>query len=178
VTLPSGRFKLLTSPAWTGSRPVSKTTGIVVVAAFAASPAAALPGAAITVTRRRTRSGCQCWQSVGLTISPNKFDCDIATLVKAHRAEALAECGQTGRISIGIFTTQISDNRHRLLCAHTNGPNRRAPDQSDEIAPPHRRPLRTRHRTNPDLYSKRGRARPMSALGQKQTCAAQNGMSA
>jgi len=32
--LPPGRFQLVTSPSWTGSVPVPKTMGIVVVAAW------------------------------------------------------------------------------------------------------------------------------------------------
>ena len=41
VTLPPGRLRLATRPCWTGSPPVTKTMGIVVVAAFAASAAGA-----------------------------------------------------------------------------------------------------------------------------------------
>jgi hypothetical protein len=55
VTLPPGRLRLATRPILTGSSPVAKTTGIVVVAAFAASDEA-LPPAMITATWRRTRS--------------------------------------------------------------------------------------------------------------------------
>ena len=50
VTLPPGRLRLATSPIWTGSAAVSKTIGIVVVDAFAAS-AAGVPYVAITATR-------------------------------------------------------------------------------------------------------------------------------
>ena len=49
VTLPPGRFRLATRPSWTGSEPTSKTTGMVVIAAFAASAAGVLV-AAITAT--------------------------------------------------------------------------------------------------------------------------------
>ena len=56
VTLPPGRLRLATSPTLTGSTPVLKTTGIVVVAALAASDPCALPGVAMTATRRRTKS--------------------------------------------------------------------------------------------------------------------------
>ena len=49
VTLPPGRFRLATKPSLIGSPPISKTMGIVVVAAFAASAAGVLV-AAITVT--------------------------------------------------------------------------------------------------------------------------------
>jgi len=43
VILPPGRLKLAISPALTGSAPLTKTIGIVDVAAFAASPAAGPP---------------------------------------------------------------------------------------------------------------------------------------
>src|SRR5262249_52832809 len=56
VRLPPGRFRLVTRPAWTGSLPVPKTIGIVLVAALASITAAVLCGATITATRRRTRS--------------------------------------------------------------------------------------------------------------------------
>jgi hypothetical protein len=36
---PSGRLRLVTRPNTTGALPIAKTIGIVVVAAFAASPA-------------------------------------------------------------------------------------------------------------------------------------------
>src|SRR5215510_1880878 len=49
VTLPPGRFRVGTSPAATGSAPIAKMMGVVVVVAFAASAAAVLPGVAITV---------------------------------------------------------------------------------------------------------------------------------
>ena len=50
VRLPPGRFRLETRPAATGSAPIEKTMGIVVVAAFAASAGWVPPAAAITVT--------------------------------------------------------------------------------------------------------------------------------
>jgi hypothetical protein len=52
--LPPGRAKLSTMPRSTGSEPVTKTIGIVAVAAFAASTEP--PDAAITATCRFTRS--------------------------------------------------------------------------------------------------------------------------
>jgi hypothetical protein len=56
VRLPPGRARLATSPASTGSTPLVKTTGIVAVAAFAASAETIPPVVAITLTGRRTRS--------------------------------------------------------------------------------------------------------------------------
>src|SRR5262245_54231427 len=51
VTFPPGRARLATSPSLTGSAPVRKAIGIVVVAALAASAAEVLV-AAITATGR------------------------------------------------------------------------------------------------------------------------------
>jgi len=56
VTLPPGRLRLDTRPSLTASPPIEKTIGMVAVVALAASGAAALWIATITVTRWRTRS--------------------------------------------------------------------------------------------------------------------------
>jgi hypothetical protein len=56
VTLPPGWRTLLTSPTFTGSAPVTNTTGMVVVAFLAAKFDGGPPGAAITRTLRRTSS--------------------------------------------------------------------------------------------------------------------------
>ena len=55
VAFAPGRLRLTTRPNATGSPPVVKTIGMVVVAAFAASAAGVL-AATSTATRRRTRS--------------------------------------------------------------------------------------------------------------------------
>ena len=56
VMLPPGLFMLATSPSAIGLPAVTKTIGIVVVAAFAASAGGVPATAAITVTLRRIRS--------------------------------------------------------------------------------------------------------------------------
>jgi hypothetical protein len=56
VMLPSGRLRLATRPAFTGSAPTSNTIGIVEVAAFAARAETVPPAAKMTSTFRRTRS--------------------------------------------------------------------------------------------------------------------------
>ena len=56
VTLPPGRLRLATSPSLTGSPPMMKTTGMVEVAALAASAGAEPPTARITATCRRASS--------------------------------------------------------------------------------------------------------------------------
>ena len=58
VRLPPGRAKLETKPSLTGSLPVAKTMAIVVVAALAAR-AEGVSIAAMTATRRRTRSAAK-----------------------------------------------------------------------------------------------------------------------
>jgi hypothetical protein len=55
VRFAPGLLRLATRPNATGSPPETKTIGMVAVAAFAAKAAVVLP-AAITATRRRTRS--------------------------------------------------------------------------------------------------------------------------
>ena len=55
VRFPPGRLRLVTSPCSTGSLPVTKTIGIVDVAALAGNPVG-VPVAAIRSTLRRTRS--------------------------------------------------------------------------------------------------------------------------
>jgi hypothetical protein len=54
VTLPSGRLRLATSPCATGSPPVAKTIGTVVVAALTGMAAIVSP--TITANRRPSRS--------------------------------------------------------------------------------------------------------------------------
>jgi hypothetical protein len=56
VMLPPGRLRLATSPSATGSPPMVKTMGSVVVARLAASAAGSPPVDAITATWRCTRS--------------------------------------------------------------------------------------------------------------------------
>ena len=59
VRLPPGRLRLATKPAATGSKPVTKTTGIVVVAAFAAWIEMSPPIVTMTSTRRLTKSAAK-----------------------------------------------------------------------------------------------------------------------
>src|ERR1700733_6070359 len=54
--LPSGRLRLATTPALIGSEPMTKTIGMVVVAALAASAGGMPPAVAMTETLRPTRS--------------------------------------------------------------------------------------------------------------------------
>ena len=56
ITLPPGRLRLATRPSFMGSLPVSKTIGMVRVAALAASAEGSPPVAAITTTCRLIKS--------------------------------------------------------------------------------------------------------------------------
>ena len=56
VRFASGRLMLVTKPFSTASPPDTKTTGMVEVAALAASVGKTPPKVAITATRRRTKS--------------------------------------------------------------------------------------------------------------------------
>ena len=91
MALPPGRLKLATRPSFTGSPPVTKTMGIVVVAALAASAERVFPK--IRATWRRTRSAARAGNRSGLIFRPAKFDRDVLTLDKACFLQALAERG-------------------------------------------------------------------------------------
>ena len=65
VTLPPGRLRLATRPSLTGSPPVTKTIGTVVVAALAARAEGVLP--TITATCRRSKVRHQSRQPIRLT---------------------------------------------------------------------------------------------------------------
>src|SRR5262249_12730738 len=76
VRLPPGRLRLVTRPAWTGSMPVSRTIGIVVVGAFAASAQGPSP-ATSTVICRPNQFRRQRWQAIVFTLGPTVFDRDV-----------------------------------------------------------------------------------------------------
>ena len=67
--------KVKDRPSWTGSPPVSKTIGIVVVAAFAASAARVLV-AAITATLLTNQISYHCRQPIGTALCQEVFDHD------------------------------------------------------------------------------------------------------
>src|SRR5262245_42212348 len=92
VRLPPGRLRLVTSPTSTGSNPIMKTIGIVVVVAFAAG-AEGLPIAAIT-NMMADQIGRQCWQSIVLVICPAVFDRDVLALDIASLFQTPTERGQ------------------------------------------------------------------------------------
>src|SRR5262249_8077483 len=113
-----------------------------------------------------------------MTLGPAECDVDIAALDIACLAETLAKRGLDGRGLTGRAGADKTDHRGRLLSVNCERPRcRRAADESNEFTPPHCRPqLRTRHRSGSNRDA--GRPSAMSALGQKQTCALHQPMSA
>ena len=101
VTLPPGRLRLATRPSLTGSSPVAKTIGIVVVAALAASAAGVLPPVDDHGHLAADQIGRQRRQPVVLALRPAIFDRDVAALDVAGsrsgpggtRPRACANCG-------------------------------------------------------------------------------------
>jgi hypothetical protein len=94
VRLPPGRFRLTTSPYSTGSTPLEKTIGTVLVAAFAAS--AETPGdAKITAAWRLNQVGRQRREAIVPAFRPAVFDRYVPALDKAGLAQALAKRTQT-----------------------------------------------------------------------------------
>src|SRR5215831_6261781 len=96
-----GRLRLWTRPIWTGSIPVTKTIGIVVVAAFAASAEAEPPTVTITEGLRLTSSVASAGNSIVLTPAPSILDCYVLTLGVAGLLQTLVECCQGAWIGFG-----------------------------------------------------------------------------
>src|SRR6516162_11827261 len=128
VTLLPGRLRLATRPSLTGSPPVTKTIGIVVVAALA-TIAEGTSCAAITVTwrtRSAARSGSRSYWSCAQRYS-------IADV--AGFTNALPECGQITCTISKRRAAEETDHRHRrLLRACRERPSRRAAEKCDEVA--------------------------------------------
>ena len=94
MTLPPGRLRLETSPILIGSAPVLNTTGMVVVAFFAARLDGGPPTAAMTLTLRRTRSAAS---SGNRSVLPSAQRYSMATFWPSTIAalfEALPKRGQ------------------------------------------------------------------------------------
>ncbi len=138
VRLPSGRFMLPTSPSSTGSPPIQKMIGIVNVAAFAASVAGVLPSAAITVTRRRTRSAASAGNR-SFCPSAQRYSIATSACDVARFAQALVERAHTTRPQVRRFAAEQPNHRHReLLRTRSKRPrSRRTAKKRDELAPSH-----------------------------------------
>ena len=114
VRLPPGRFRLATSPSATGSTAVTKTIGMVLVAAFAAN-APGLTGLGDHGDLPADQIGRQRRQPIVLLLRPAIFDRDIAALDKAGVTQALAEPGQPAGVAVGGRAAEVADHRHRRL---------------------------------------------------------------
>ena len=134
VTLPPGRLRLATSPTRTGSPPVTKTIGTVVVAALAASAAGVLPTIRATCRRRSPPPEAATGQ---FDPPPAVLDRDVLALDEACFLQALAECSHAVRLAGERSTAEKPHHRHRrLLRARRERPRRRrAAEQRDELAP-------------------------------------------
>jgi hypothetical protein len=112
---------------------VEKTIGTVVVAAFAASVAAALPGVAMTVTPAAKEIGHQIGHQVEATFRPPVFDRDGLTFNIAGFIQTLAKRGHSPIIGRSTGADQ-PDHRHaRLLRTRSKRPRRRTAEQGDEL---------------------------------------------
>ena len=83
VELPPGWLRLATSPSLTGSPPVLKTIGIVVVAALAASADVLPPVETRTAIPRLTRSAASVGSRSYLTLCPAEFNRHVLALDKS-----------------------------------------------------------------------------------------------
>src|SRR5262245_56401529 len=153
VMLPPGRFRLATRPSWTGSKPMLKTIGIVVVAALAASAVAELRGVAMTAPAAY-EIGHQFRNSGKVVLCPAVFNCYVLTLDVAGFTQSFAERCQQTRHRLWRIRMDISDDGNGWLPrARRERPKKRrrdrgAADKRDELAALHSITLSAR-RTRP-----------------------------
>src|SRR5262249_15946713 len=132
VTLPPGRLRLVTRPAWTGSAAVPKTIGMVAVAALAANAAALSAGAARTATWRRIRSAANSG-SRSRSLLAQRYS--IATL-RPGFGQAATEGRHPRCRLLGRTSKERTDHRHRLLLrARRERPRRRAAERGQQLPP-------------------------------------------
>src|SRR5262249_57846517 len=136
--IPPGRLRLATSPSATGSPPIVKTIGSVVVARLAARAVGSPPVEAITANLTLDQLSRQHRQSVALTLCPAPFDRNISAFRIASFIETLPKRGNCVRQSVRRLGIEKPDHRHRcLLRACREWPRRRAAEQRYELASPH-----------------------------------------
>ena len=114
VRLPPGRFRLATRPTSTGSAAISKTIGMVVVAAFAAS-AAGRPVCDNHGHLTTNEIGRQRRQSIVLTVRPAVLDRHILSVDKSSLFQAASERGDDGIVTSSRRVPEEPDHRHRRL---------------------------------------------------------------
>ena len=128
VTLPPGRLRLATRPSLTGSLPVAKTIGTVVVAALAASAARAISDD--HGHRPANQISHQSRQPINLIVRIAIFDRDVLALDEACFLQALAERGH-----------EVRRSRRATCCGETRSPASPAAARAPRAAtpPPRRR---------------------------------------
>ena len=73
-----------------------------------------------------------------MPLRPAVFDCDILSLDIARFAQSLVEGGHNRSKRVGRGTAEVTDDRHRLLCAYGQWPTGSyAAEQAEEIAALH-----------------------------------------
>src|SRR5262249_15165492 len=138
VMFPPGRLRLATSPSATGSPPIVKTIGSVVVARLAARAVGSPPVEAITANLTLDQLSRQRRQSVPLTHCPAPFDRNISAFRIASFIETLPKRGNCVRQSVRRLGIEKPDHGHcRLLCARRERPCGRAADKRYELAALH-----------------------------------------
>ena len=137
VRLPPGRARLATRPSLTGSSATLKTTGIVAVAALAASREVA--GRGDHGDLPTNQFGRHLRQSISLICGPAVYDRYVIALDIAGVFETLVKSTQTLRGPLRRCGVEEPDHRHRwLLPTRRDRPRRRrAAEQRDELAPFH-----------------------------------------
>src|ERR1700676_1207271 len=96
-----------------------------------------------------------CRQPLIVALSPAIFDCDVAALVIADRAQPLAERAQPGFKKIWRLTAKIPNEWHLGLRADPERQcNSRAAQDTKKISPPHIR-LAPSHRISSNERSQR-----------------------
>src|SRR5262249_20147933 len=119
--------------------------------------------------------GHHCRRAFISTLEPVILDRNVLALDVASFAEALSKCGRTRHRGIGCPKVDKSNHRQRCLlrarhewpCAYN------APEKGNEVAPPHFALSEASGRSIVALQQTPVKGRPVSALGQKQTCASQ-----
>src|SRR5215831_7659132 len=115
VTLPPGRLKLSTKPALTGSPPIPTTIGIVVVAAFAASPEGSPPGCHDDGDLPAHQIGGERRQAAIVAECPAELGRYVFTLGEAALLQATAECFEPVYGILRRARAHKPDHRHRAL---------------------------------------------------------------
>ena len=155
VALPPGRLRLATRPSLTGSRPMTKTIGMVAVAAWPPAPQGCGRNdhghlAADQIGRHRR-------QPIVLTFRPAVFDRDVVALDIAGLVQTFAECGSTRAFSPATGAREI---RPPASPAAARAPQAATPPRrssTEKPPPPYVCPEpRRRHRIGSNWDSGRG----------------------